>query len=195
MLDRAFLEGEVTRVAAGLVGATLVVGDCAGVIVETEAYRQDDAASHSFRGPTPRAAVMFGPPGRLYVYRSYGIHWCVNVVTGPRGSGEAVLLRALRPVAGLDLMRQRRGPVRDRDLCAGPGRLCQALGVDASFNGAALGHGRVDILPREAHPDVVRDRRIGIRRDAERPWRFLEAGSAWVSRPPSAHATAEREQG
>lgn len=195
MLDRAFIEGSVTDVAAGLIGATLVAGECAGVIVETEAYREDDAASHSHRGPTPRTDVMFGPPGRVYVYRSYGIHWCMNVVTGPDGSGEAVLLRALRPAEGLDVMRARRGPVRDRHLCAGPGRLCQALGIDGGFNGAVLGEGAVDILPRGARPDVVRDRRIGIRRDAERMWRFLEAGSAWTSRPPSAHATPDREQG
>lgn len=189
--DAAFYERPAVEVAPGLIGATLVLGGCAGVIVETEAYCQDDAASHSHRGPTPRAAVMFGPPGRLYVYRSYGIHWCVNVVTGPEGRGEAVLLRALRPVAGRDEMRGRRGPVEDRLLASGPGRLCQAMGIDASHNGVVLGVGGPDILPRDAAPTVLRDRRIGIHKDVERLWRFMEAGSPWVSRRPTAYATLE----
>ncbi len=172
-------------------GCTLRVGGCEGVIVETEAYRQDDAASHSFRGPTDRTRVMFGPAGHLYVYRSYGIHWCVNVVCGPDGRGEAVLLRALRPTAGLDVMRARRGGIADRLLCAGPGRLTQALGIDGTFSGRALGDAGVTILGPRAPVDVVRDRRIGITKDVERQWRFLEDGSRWVSRPPSVHATRD----
>lgn len=179
-----------TVVAPALIGATLVVGTCAGVIVETEAYCEDDAASHSFRGPTPRAAVMFGPPAHLYVYRSYGIHWCMNVVCGPEGRGEAVLIRALRPVEGCQQMRERRGSVADRLLCAGPGRLTQALGIDQRHNGAALGTMGVAILPAAAPTSVVRDRRIGIRKDVERLWRYLEADSPWVSRPPSRHQGA-----
>jgi DNA-3-methyladenine glycosylase len=159
--------------------------------VEVERYQQDDAASHSFRGPTPRATVMFGPPAHAYVYRSYGLHWCLNLVCEPEGRGAAVLLRALAPEVGLEAMRARRGPVADRLLCAGPGRLCQALGVDAGLNGAPLAGGPLSVLPREADVDVVVGPRIGISRDVDRPWRFGVRGSPHLSRPfPRAAAAA-----
>ena len=135
--------------APDLVGCSLLVDGVGGVIVEVERYQQDDPASHSFRGPSGRAAVMFGAPGHLYVYRSYGLHWCVNLVCEPEGRGAAVLLRALRPTHGLDVMAARRGGLADRLLCAGPGRLCAALGIDGYFD-AVLGAG--DLTERKPHP-------------------------------------------
>jgi len=196
-LGTAFFARGAGEVAPDLVGCTLLVDGVGGEIVEVERYEEWDAASHSHRGPTPRAAVMFGPPGRLYVYRSYGLHWCANVVCGPEGVGSAVLLRALRPTHGLEVMRARRTatgdparPLPDRLLCAGPGRLCQALGIDARLNARPVvpdaGEEPVALLQApEAPVEVVADRRIGISRDADRPWRHLRAGSPWVSRPPS----------
>ena len=169
--------------APDLVGCTLVGADAAGVIVEVERYQEDDPASHSFRGPTPRAAVMFGLPGHAYVYRSYGIHWCLNVVCQPAGQGAAVLLRALAPVDGLEAMRARRGPVPDRLLCSGPGRLTQALGIDGGLNGAALDGRPLGVLAREAPVEVLVGPRIGITRAADQPWRFGLAGSPHLSRP------------
>jgi DNA-3-methyladenine glycosylase len=191
-LGAAFFARPAREVAPDLLGCTLVAGAAAGVVVEVERYEQHDAASHSHRGPTPRAAIMFGRAGRLYVYRSYGLHWCANVVCDAEGVGAAVLLRALVPTAGLDVMRSRRGERPDRELCAGPGRLCQALGIDAGHNGLDLTApgAAVAVLPREAPVDVVRDRRIGITRDTDRPWRYLAAGAAaWWSRPLTTAAT------
>lgn len=158
----------------------------AGRIVEVEAYLSDaDAASHSRCGPTARNATMFGWPGRAYVYLSYGMHRCVNVVTGPRGRGEAVLVRALEPLEGLEAMRARRGEVAQRDLCNGPGKLCEALGIELAHDGADLRRGALRLwLPRTPHPEraIHVGPRIGITRDAHLPLRFVLRGSPFVSR-------------
>ena len=154
-----------------------------GVIVETEAYEPDDPASHSFTGPTRRNATMFGPPGRLYVYRSYGIHWCANVVCDDEEVGAAVLLRALEPTAGLDLMRARRGLDDVRLLAAGPGRLTQALAISDRHDGFELGTEPFLLAPPVERIDVVASPRIGITRATDRLWRYTLAGSTFVSRP------------
>ena len=184
-LGADFFARPVAEVAPDLVGCALLVDGAGGLIVEVERYQQDDPASHSFRGPSGRAAVMFGDPGRLYVYRSYGLHWCLNLVCEPEGRGAAVLVRALEPAHGLDAMRRRRGAVADRLLCAGPGRLCQALGVDRRLDGAAAvgPDAAVRVLARTGPVEVVSGPRIGITRAAERPWRFGLAGSPYLSRP------------
>lgn len=183
LLDEAFFARPVAQVAPELLGCVLEIGDLAGEIVEVERYQQDDPASHSFRGPTPRAAVMFGPPGRLYVYRSYGIHWCANVVCEPEGHGAAVLIRAVAPTRGLDVMRLRRGPVDDRRLCSGPARLCQAFGIDGSMNASVLGAGPVRLRAGVLVPDIAIGPRIGISVATEQPWRLGVAGSVHLSRP------------
>jgi DNA-3-methyladenine glycosylase len=167
--------------ARDLIGWTLTVDGVGGRIVETEAYHFEDPASHSFSGPTPRNAVMFGPPGRVYVYRSYGIHWCMNLVCG-EAPGSAVLLRALEPTHGLDLMAARRGLDDRRLLCAGPGRLCQALGVTFAQNGLSAADPPFELVPGPA-AEVVVGPRIGISKAIDVPWRFGEAGSRYVSRP------------
>jgi DNA-3-methyladenine glycosylase len=187
-LGRDFFARPAAEVAPDLVGCLLLRDGVGGVIVEVERYEQHDAASHSFRGPTPRAAVMFGPPGRLYVYRSYGLHWCANIVCDLPGTGAAVLLRALEPTRGLQVMRARRPGRPDTQLCAGPGRLAQALGIDGALGGRpAVPDDDTEpvlaVLPRPAPVEVVRDARIGITRDADRPWRYTAAGSRWLSRP------------
>lgn len=188
-LDEGFFARPVAEVAPDLVGCALLVDGVGGVIVEVERYQEDDPASHSFRGPTPRSAVMFGPPGRAYVYRSYGLHWCLNAVCERKGRGAAVLIRALAPTAGLELMRARRADVGDRFLCAGPGRLTRALAIDGDLNGASLCEGRVALHPRAAPVDVLAGPRIGISRAADLPWRFGLAGSPHLSRPfPRARA-------
>ena len=170
------------EVARALIGVQLLVGGVGGRVVETEAYDRHDPASHSFNGPTVRNAAMFGPPGRAYVYRSYGLHWCLNVVCGV-APGSAVLIRALEPEHGLDLMRERRGPVPDRDLCRGPGRLCQALAITGALDGRSLDEAPFTVLYRGAQADVVAGGRIGITRGADTPWRFGLAGSRFLSRP------------
>jgi DNA-3-methyladenine glycosylase len=173
----------VDEVARELVGATLLVGGVGGVIVETEAYAPDDPASHSFRGRTPANAAMFGPPGTLYVYRSYGIHWCANVVCGQEATGSAVLLRALEPTHGIDVMRERRRVEDLRRLCSGPGSLTQALGIDKSHDGLPLDRPPFELTPADGPADVVVGPRIGITKAAELPRRYSLRSSPYVSRP------------
>lgn len=162
---------------------TLLVDGVGGPIVEVEAYDQEDPASHGYRGPTPRTAVMFGPPGHAYVYRSYGIHWCLNFVCAEAGRAEAVLVRALEPERGLDTMRERRGVEPERALCSGPGKLCQALGLSRDEDGAPLDAPPFRLLSRRDTPAIATGPRIGITRAVELPWRYALAGSPYVSRP------------
>ena len=174
------------EVARRLIGVTLLVDGVGGRIVETEAYDPEDAASHSFNGPTARNAVMFGEPGRAYVYRSYGIHWCLNFVCREKGHGAGVLIRAIEPTLGLDRMRERRGLDEPRLLCAGPGRVAQALGIDAGFNGKPVDRPPFSLMaPAEGEPEVVVDvgPRIGISKAIDVPWRFGEKGSRFLSKP------------
>lgn len=177
--------------AEALIGATLLLDGVGGVIVETEAYQRDDPASHSFTGPTPRNAAMFGPPGHAYVYLSYGIHWCLNIVCGgePRG---AVLLRALEPTHGLDCMRRRRGTDDPRLLCSGPGRLGQALGVTLAVYGLPVTAPPFELTARASAPLIVTGPRIGISKAVEQPWRFGLAGSRFLSRPFARSAGSSR---
>jgi DNA-3-methyladenine glycosylase len=175
------VRGGVHEVAAGIVGWTLLVDGVGGRIVEVEAYTEDDPASHAFRGATARNASMFGPPGHLYVYRSYGIHWCANIVCERPGRAAGVLLRALEPTHGLERMRARRGVADERLLCSGPGRLTQALGVTGNDDGADLSRPPFELLPPTAPVVVERTTRIGISRAVEQPWRYVEEGSGWLS--------------
>lgn len=170
------------EVARDMIGCELLVDGVGGTVVECEAYASHEPASHSFPGPTPRNASMFGPAGRIYVYRSYGIHWMLNIVCGElEGAGEAVLVRALEPTAGLETMRDRRGRESVLDLCRGPGRLGQALAIGPDLDGARIGAGRVELRIAEAGGPVVQTPRIGITRAVELPWRFLLADSPYVS--------------
>lgn len=175
--------GSVHDAAPALLGWTLLVDGVGGRIVEVEAYEQSDEASHSFRGPTRRTEVMFGDPGRLYVYRSYGLHWCSNVVCEAPGRGAAVLLRALEPTHGLESMRARRGLEDARLLCAGPGRLTQALALTGEHDGASLLDPPFELLPPTQAPAVEQSTRIGITKARERPWRYVVAGTPFASRP------------
>ncbi len=181
-LSPAFYARPAPDVARALIGVQLLVGGVGGIVVETEAYDREDPASHSFNGPTARNAAMFGLPGRAYVYRSYGLHWCLNVVCGV-APGSAVLIRALEPGHGLDLMRERRGQGADRDLCRGPGRLCQALGITGALDGRPLDSPPFTVLDRVAEVEIRAGGRIGITRGADTPWRFCLAGSRHLSRP------------
>lgn len=180
---RATLARSVHEAARALVGWTFLLDGVGGVVVETEAYAPDDPASHSFPGRTNRNATMFGPPGRLYVYRSYGLHWCANVVCEPEGTGAAVLLRALEPTHGVEQMRRRRGLEDVRLLCAGPGRLTQALGISIEHDGLDVGRAPFELLPPGAVAEIATGTRIGITKAGERPWRYALTGSAYVSRP------------
>jgi DNA-3-methyladenine glycosylase len=166
--------------ASRLIGWRFTVEGVGGIIAETEAYGRDDAASHSFRGPRTANAAMFGPPGTIYIYRSYGLHWCLNIVSAP---GAAVLLRALEPTEGLATMAERRGEVPPQRLCAGPGRLARALGVTGDLDGASLFEPPFGIMPVIEDPPILTGPRIGISRDTERPWRFGLRGSRSLSRP------------
>jgi DNA-3-methyladenine glycosylase len=181
-LTRDFFARPVHEVAPELIGATLLVDGVGGRIVEVEAYDQDDPASHSFRGRTPRTASMFGPPGHAYVYRSYGIHWCLNLVCAEDGRAEAALVRALEPTHGLDAMRERRGLEPARALCSGPGKLCQALGITRVHDGAALDEPPFELLAGEAEQPLAVGQRVGITRAVEQPWRYGLAGSPFLSR-------------
>ena len=185
MIDAAFFRAPVLDVAQALIGAVLTLDGVGGVVVETEAYRPDDPASHAFNGPTPRNAAMFGPPGRAYVYRSYGLHWCLNLVCGPEPGG-AILIRALAPTLGVEIMRARRGGDDLRKLCAGPGRLCQALDVGKDHDGLAMTAAPFSLHLPTTPAELDIGVRIGISKAAELPWRFGLAGSPFVSRPFSA---------
>jgi DNA-3-methyladenine glycosylase len=182
-LKRGFFARSVHQVAPDLIGATLLVNGVGGVIVELEAYHHTEPAAHSFRGPTPRNMVMFGPAGFAYVYRSYGIHWCVNFVCEKTGSASAVLIRALQPTHGIPAMRRRRGLHDERSLCSGPGRLCEALGITDAHNGLALDAPPIALHARLGKVDVVTGLRIGITKAVELPWRYGLKGSKFLSKP------------
>jgi DNA-3-methyladenine glycosylase len=183
VLDRRFFARSVHAVAPDLIGATLLSHGVGGIIVEVEAYHHTDPAAHSYRGRTPRNAVMFGPPGHAYVYRSYGIHWCLNFVCEPEGSASAVLVRALQPTDGVAAMRRRRGVKDERLLCSGPGRLCQALGITGDENGLALELPVLELRARVPAPEIAVGTRIGISRAREAPWRYGLKGSPFLSKP------------
>jgi DNA-3-methyladenine glycosylase len=184
-LAHEFYARGVVEVARELIGCVIEHGQTSGVIVETEAYHDSEPASHAFIGLTPRTATLFGPPGRAYVYRSYGIHALLNAVCEDEGVGAAVLIRALEPVDGISVMRARRGVERVEDLCSGPGKLTQALGVELACNGADLACGPLVIGPRPRawrEVPIVSGPRIGITKAVELPWRFCAVGSRFVSR-------------
>ncbi|BAT60332.1 3-methyladenine DNA glycosylase [Variibacter gotjawalensis] len=183
VLGRDFFARSVHEVAPDLIGATFLFGGAGGVIVEVEAYHHTDPAAHSFNGLTPRNAVMFGPPGYAYVYRSYGIHWCVNFVCEAEGSASAVLLRAIAPSEGIDAMIDRRGTDDVRALCSGPGKVCAALGITNAHNGLRLDRAPYRLLPRNRDVDIVTGVRIGITKAADLPWRYGLAGSRFLSKP------------
>jgi DNA-3-methyladenine glycosylase len=182
-LKRAFFARSVHEVAPDLIGATLLVNGVGGVIVELEAYRHTDPAAHSFNGPTPRNQVMFGPGGFVYVYRSYGIHWCVNFVCEKQGSASAVLIRALEPTHGIAAMRRRRGVQEARSLCSGPGKLTQALGITHAHNGLALDRPPFALYAKAGKVEVATGLRIGITKAVELPWRYGLKGSKFLSKP------------
>jgi DNA-3-methyladenine glycosylase len=186
VIGRDFFARSVHEVAPDLIGVELLCHGVGGVIVEVEAYDHEDPAAHGYRGRTERNAAMFGPPGHAYVYRSYGIHWCVNFVCEEEGSASAVLIRALEPVHGLDAMRGRRGVDDVRALCSGPGKLTQALGITGEHDGLALDRPPFELRPRTAEPEIVRGPRIGISKAVNKPWRYGLAGSRFLSRglPP-----------
>jgi DNA-3-methyladenine glycosylase len=182
-LKRAFFTRSVHEVAPDLIGATLLVDGVGGIVVEVEAYHHTDPAAHSFRGPTPRNVVMFGPPGVAYVYRSYGIHWCINFVCEKEGSASAVLIRALQPTQGIPAMRRRRGLHDERSLCSGPGKLTEALGITRKHNGMSLDAPPIALYARVERPDIIAGVRIGITKAVELPWRYGLKGSKFLSKP------------
>jgi DNA-3-methyladenine glycosylase len=182
-LKRPFFGRSVHEVAPDLIGATMLVNGVGGIIVEVEAYHHTDPAAHSYNGPTPRNRVMFGPPGFTYVYRSYGIHWCVNFVCEKEGSASAVLIRALEPTHGLAAMRRRRGLDDERALCSGPGKLTEALGITHAHNGLPLDAPPIALYARKGKVDVVSGIRIGLTKAVELPWRYGLKGSRFLSKP------------
>jgi DNA-3-methyladenine glycosylase len=182
-LHRSFFDRSVHDVAPELIGATLLVDGIGGMIVEVEAYHHTDPAAHSYVGRTERNAVMFGRPGYAYVYRSYGIHWCLNFVCEEEGSASAVLVRALEPMQGLAAMRQRRGLREERTLCSGPGKLCEALGVSHKHNGLPLDRAPFELRARGEIVGIVTGVRIGITKAADKPWRYGLKGSSFLSKP------------
>jgi DNA-3-methyladenine glycosylase len=182
VLGRDFFARSVHEVAPDLIGVTLLVDGVGGTIVEVEAYDQEDPASHAFRGRTARNAVMFGPPGHAYVYRSYGIHWCINFVCDAPGRAEAALIRALAPEQGIEVMRTRRGVLAERALCSGPGKLCQALAITRAHDGLPLDAPPFELVERDGTPPIVTGPRVGITRAVEHSWRYGLAGSPFVSR-------------
>jgi DNA-3-methyladenine glycosylase len=187
-VKHSFYDRPVLEVAPDLVGCVLTHGETAGVIVETEAYHESEPASHAYVGLTKRTRTLFGSPGLAYVYRSYGIHALLNAVCEPEGVGAAVLIRALEPIRGLDLMRARRGVKAERMLCSGPGKLTQALDIELPHNQSDLIAGPIVVTERPPgwrDVEIVADRRIGITHAAELPWRFCAAGSRYLSRPVS----------
>jgi len=183
LIRREFFARSVHAVAPDLIGATFLVNGVGGRIVEVEAYHHTDPAAHSFGGLTERNAVMFGPPGFVYVYRSYGIHWCVNFVCEPDGSASAVLIRAIEPLEGLAKMRRRRGLRDERLLCAGPGRVCEALGITRAHNGLALDAAPFELHRRTRRVEITVGPRIGITKAVDHPWRYGLAGSRFLSKP------------
>ena len=180
-LKRSFFNRSVHEVAPDLIGATMLVNGVGGIITEVEAYHHTEPAAHSFNGPTPRNLVMFGPPGFAYVYRSYGIHWCVNFVCEAEGSASAVLIRALKPTHGISAMRRRRGVPDERALCSGPGKLCEALGITIKHSGLPLDVPPFALHARREKPDIVAGVRIGITKAVELPWRYGLKGSRFLS--------------
>jgi DNA-3-methyladenine glycosylase len=181
-LTKKFFDRSVHKVAPDLIGATLLFGGIGGMIVEVEAYHHTDPAAHSYNGPTARNRVMFGPAGFAYVYRSYGMHWCVNFVCEEEGSASAVLIRALQPTQGLAAMRRRRGLQDERALCSGPGKLCQALGITDAHNALPLDAAPYALHAATSKPDLMIDVRIGITKAADLPWRYGLKGSPFVSK-------------
>jgi len=181
-LKRAFFSRSVHEVAPDLIGATLLVNGVGGIIVEVEAYHHTDPAAHSFRGPTLRNKVMFGPPGFAYVYRSYGIHWCVNFVCESEGSASAVLIRALQPTRGIAAMRRRRALHDERSLCSGPGKLTEALGITAAHDGLPLDAPPIALHARASKPEIAAGVRIGITKAVELPWRYGLKDSRFLSK-------------
>jgi DNA-3-methyladenine glycosylase len=190
---RSFYARSVHDVARDLVGCVVRHDGVSGRIVEVESYHQEEPACHAYAGLTPRTRTLFGPPGMAYVYRSYGIHALLNAVAEDEGVGTAALVRALEPLEGVDLMRERRGLERAEDLCNGPGKLTQALGIGLDLNGTPLVGGPIEILPRDGEPRIVTGPRIGITKAVELPWRFCDADSRCVSRPwPAGHSARRR---
>lgn len=179
IMNKSFFERPVLDVAQDMIGSTLLFNGVGGIIVETEAYSPEDAASHAFNGPTKRNSSMFGAAGHAYIYRSYGIHWCLNAVCLP---GSAVLIRALEPTTGIPLMRARRGVEADRLLCSGPGRLCQALAIEGAHDGLTLNEIPFAVRPAQKSFTLHTGKRIGISKAVEAPWRFGLGGSEFLSK-------------
>jgi DNA-3-methyladenine glycosylase len=182
-LTRSFFNRSVLEVAPDLIGVTLLFNGVGGRLVEVEAYHHTEPAAHSFNGPTKRNAIMFGPAGYAYIYRSYGLHWCLNFVCEAKGSAAAVLIRAIEPTAGLPAMRRRRGVTDERLLCSGPGRLCEALRITALHNGLALDQPPFELFARQSEVEIVTGPRIGITKAVDKPWRYGLKGSRFLSKP------------